>query len=271
MAQTIWIGNIHFADINVPVKLHTSVSQNRIEFHLFHKKDGIKLRQQMVCAYENKPVSAEEQVKGYRVDERKYVLMDPEELEPTEPRIAFRLLHKKDHSPLARKVDPIYLDRPYFLVPLKGGEKAYQLLAEALKRTGKAGLAKFVLDEREYLVLIKNRDGALEVNTLHYQDEILPNQGSVKAKGKFSAEEKSSIKKHIKGMTAKFSPGKYADRRREKLLAILKKKTQKHGVVTAPEIKEEAIEGVEDLMEALEESMRKMKKADEQKKRKHQP
>src|SRR5664279_6427719 len=85
MASTLWIGNIQFGAIIIPVKLHTAVSQNRVQFHLLHKTDRVRLRQQMVCKFDKAPVPAEEQVKGFQVDERKYVLIDPDELERLEP------------------------------------------------------------------------------------------------------------------------------------------------------------------------------------------
>ena len=86
--RTIWKGNIHFGDVNVPVKLLTAVKEERIHFHLLHKRDHVKLRQQMVCAYEKKPVPTEEQVKGFEVEDGKYIIVDPEELEQALPKAA---------------------------------------------------------------------------------------------------------------------------------------------------------------------------------------
>ena len=82
---TIWKGNIHFGDVNVPVKLHTAVKEERIQFHLLHKRDHVRLRQQMVCAYEKKPAPLEEQAKGFEVEDGKYIIVDPSELEQTSP------------------------------------------------------------------------------------------------------------------------------------------------------------------------------------------
>ena len=83
--RAIWKGHIRFSDVDVPVKLHTAVHQDRIQFHLLHKRDRVRLHQQMICAYENVPVPAEEQTRGYEVEDRKYILVDPEELEQTGP------------------------------------------------------------------------------------------------------------------------------------------------------------------------------------------
>ncbi len=83
--RAIWKGYIHFGDVDVPVKLHTAVKEERIQFHLLHRRDQVKLQQQMVCAYEKVPVPLEEQTKGFELEEGKYILVDPAELEQTEP------------------------------------------------------------------------------------------------------------------------------------------------------------------------------------------
>ena len=83
--RAIWKGYINFEDVNVPVNLHAAIKEERIQFHLLHRRDRVRLHQQMICAYEKKPVPPEEQVKGFELEERKYILVDPGELEQTEP------------------------------------------------------------------------------------------------------------------------------------------------------------------------------------------
>ncbi len=158
-----------------------------------------------------------------------------------------------------KEVDPIYYDHPYYLVPLKGGEKAYRLLVEVMRRTNKAGLAKFVLAEREYLVAVKSTEGALALITLHYSDEILTDEEIAPHEGAIEAAEKSRMKKSIKTMMADFDPEKYADERREKVLDLLKKKAKEKAPVEAPAVEEEEGEGPADLVAALEEIMRSVK------------
>ncbi len=158
-----------------------------------------------------------------------------------------------------QEVDPIYYDHPYYLVPAKGGEKAYRLLVEVMRRTNKAGMAKFVLHEREYLVAVKSTEGALALITLHYHDELLPQEDIKTAAEKIDAEEQSRLKQNIKQMMEDFNPGKYADDRRKRLLALLKQKEKDQGRVEAPVVEEAAGAGPPDLIAALEESMRQMK------------
>jgi DNA end-binding protein Ku len=158
-----------------------------------------------------------------------------------------------------KEVDPIYYDHPYYLVPSKGGEKAYQLLVEVMRRTNRIGLAKFVLAEREYLVAVIPRDGALALTTLHYSEEILSEEDLSPKKGKMAAEEQSRIKKNIEHMIEDFDPGKYANERRKKLMDLLTTKAKEKAPVEAPAVEEEEREGPADLVAALEESMRKVK------------
>ena len=156
-------------------------------------------------------------------------------------------------------MDSLYYDHPYYLVPLKGGEKSYRLLVEVMHRTKKVGLAKFVLGEREYLVAVKSWLGALCLITLHYREEILSAEGIVPEAGQIESPEMSRMKKVIQGMTGDFHPERYANERRKAIVDLLKRKLKEKATVEAPEVEEEEGEGPADLIAVLEESMRKVK------------
>jgi len=112
---TIWKGYIHFGDTNVPVKLHTAIKEERIQFHLLHRRDHVKLRQQMVCAYEKKPVPMEEQAKGFELEDGKYIIVDPSELEQTAPESSRTIeVHEFVKT---EQIDPVFRDRVYYLEP----------------------------------------------------------------------------------------------------------------------------------------------------------
>ena len=257
--QGIWSGTISFSLVAIPVRLVKAVEPGRVSFHMLHNKDYSPLKRKMFCPDEEKMVPPEEIIRGYEVSPGKHIMITEEELESVSPDRS-RTIEIGEFIDL-NEVDPIYFDHPYFLTPLKGGEKSYQLLTEAMKRANKAGLAKFVLGEREYLVTVKARDGVLELCTLHYSDEILSGDEYAPKMDETTESEKNSIKGSIKKMMSPFSPGKYSDPRREKLLGILKEKTKEKNRVTAPETEEEgSAEGYEDLVSALEDSMKKMKK-----------
>ncbi len=256
--QGIWSGTISFSLVAIPVQLVRAVETGRVSFRMLHNKDYSPLQRRMFCPEEEEMVAPDEIVRGYQIGPDKYILITDEELESVTPERS-RTIEIVEFIDI-KEVDPIYFDHPYYLVPSKGGEKAYRLLVEVMHRTNKAGLAKFVLGEREYLVAIKSADGALALITLHYSEEILPDEDIAPEEGMIEAEEKRSMKKSITKMMADFNPGKYADERREKVLYLLKKKATEKATVELPEVEKEEGEGPADLVAALEEIMRKVKK-----------
>jgi DNA end-binding protein Ku len=257
--QGIWSGTISFSLVAIPVRLVSAVAPGRVSFHLLHSKDYSRLARKMFCPEENAMVPPDEIIRGYEIVPDKFILMTDEELESVSPERS-RTIEIVEFIDL-KDVDPIYYDHPYYLVPSKGGEKAYRLLVEVMRRTNKAGLAKFVLAEREYLVAVTSRDGALALTTLHYSDEILPDEDISPKKGKIEAEEESRIRKSIEQMIEDFDPGKYADGRRKKIMDLLAAKAKEQAPVEAPAVEEEEGEGPADLVAALEESMRKVKES----------
>ena len=257
--QGIWSGTISFSLVAIPVRLVTAIEPGRVSFHLLHSKDFSPLSRRMFCPEEKTMVPPDEIIRGYEIAPDKYILMKDEELESVSPERS-RTIEILEFIDL-KEVDPIYYDHPYYLVPLKGGEKAYQLLVEVMRRTNKAGLAKFVLAEREYLVAVTSRDGALALTTLHYSAEILPDDDIALKQVKIGAEEEGRIKGSIEQMLKDFNPGKYADDRRKKLVDLLAAKVKEKTPVEAPTVAEEEGEGPADLVAALEESMRKVKES----------
>lgn len=255
--QGLWSGTISFSLVAIPVRLVKATEPGRISFRLLHKKDYSPLKRRLFCPKEEAIVPPDEMIRGYETAPDQYVLITDEELESVSPERS-RTIEIVEFIDL-KEVDPIYYDHPYYLVPSKGGEKAYRLLVEVMHRTKKAGLAKFVLAEREYLVALTPQDGALGLTTLHYSDEILPDEELSPKKGQIDAEEQSRIKKSIKSMIEDFDPGKYADERRKKLMDLLAAKAKEKAPVEAPVVEEEEGEGPPDLAAALEESLRKVK------------
>ena len=257
--QGIWNGTISFSLVAIPVRLVTAVEPGHVSFHLLHNKDYSRLARKMFCPAEERMVTPDEIIRGYEILPGKYIPLTDEELESVSPERS-RTIEIIEFIDM-KGVDPIYYDHPYYLVPSKGGEKAYQLLAEVMDRTSKAGLARFVLAEREYLVAITSKDGALALTTLHYSDEILPDEDLSPKKGTVEAGEKARMKKSVENMIKDFDPGKYADGRRNKIMDLLDAKVKEKALVEAPTIAEQEEEGPADLVAALEESMRKVKES----------
>ena len=256
--QEIWNGTISFSLVAIPVRLVRAVEPGRVSFRMLHSKDYSPLARRMYCPEEERIVSPDEIVRGYEIGPDTYIVITDKELESLSPERSrtieiVEFVDRKD-------VDPVYYEHPYYLVPSKGGEKAYRLLVEVMGQTDKVGLAKFVLREREYVVAIQSADGALALITLHYSGEILSDEDIPPKAEKTDGGEKSRMKKVIKEMTVDFHPDKYADNRRKKIMKLLEKKAKKEGTVEAPEIEEEQEEGLVDLVAVLEESMRQVKK-----------
>jgi DNA end-binding protein Ku len=254
----MWSGTISFSLVAIPVQLVKAVETGRVSFRMLHSKDYSPLTRRMFCPADEMMVPPDEIVRGYEIGPDKYILITDEELESVSPERS-RTIEIVEFIDM-KEIDSIYYDRPYYLVPLKGGEKAYRLLVEVMRRTNKAGLAKFVLAEREYLVAVKSTGEALTLITLHYDTDILRDGDIAPKESTTEAGEKGRLKKIITKMTADFVPEKYADTRREKIIDILSKKAKSKARVKAPEVEEAEGEGPADLVAALRESMRKMKK-----------
>jgi len=254
--QGIWSGTISFSLVAIPVRLVKAIEPGRVSFRMLHSKDYSPLERKLFCPEEATMVPPDEIVRGFEIVPDKYILMTDEELESLSPERS-RTIEIVEFIDL-KEVDPIYFDHPYYLVPSKGGEKAYQLLVEVMRMTNKAGLAKFVLAEREYLVAVMSRDNALALITLHYSEEVLPDDDLIPKTGKLEAAEEKRMQKNIKQMIEEFKPDKYANERRKKIMALLDAKAKEKALVEAPVMTEEE-EGPPDLVAALEESMRKVK------------
>ncbi len=252
--RAIWKGYIHFGAVDVPVKLHTAVREDRIQFHLLHKRDRVKLRQQMICVYEKVPVPKEEQAKGYELEDRKYILVDPSELERAEPESS-RLIEVHEFVK-TEQVDPLFLERVYYLepdTPLKG----YNALVESLKEMEVVGICTWSMRKRSYLGALQARDKVLRLSTLRYADEVI----SVKSLGlqKFSLTERelkigSDL---INQLSVPFQPQKFENEHQKKLQKLIDKKARggKIAILRPRRLKPTA---PDKLLQALEESLRKV-------------
>ncbi len=258
MAQAIWSGTISFSLVAIPVQLVSAVRSSRVSFHMLHSKDFSPLQRKMVCPVEEKIISPDEVVRGYEIGPDKYILITDEELESLTPERS-RTIEISQFIDF-EDVDELQYDNPYYLIPAKGGEKAYRLLAEVLQRTGKAGLAKFVLREREYLVAIKSTNGVLVLITLHYENEIISDEDITPKEIIIDQAEKKRLVKIIKEMTHGFTPDKYVNDRQKKMKKLIDKKLKELSPVAAPVAEEE--EGEEEppeLISILQESIRNVK------------
>jgi DNA end-binding protein Ku len=252
--RSIWKGYIHCGDTEVPVKLHTAVREDRIQFHLLHQRDGVKLQQQMICTYEKVPVPPAEQAKGFELEERKYLLIDPKELEQSEPESS-RMIEVHEFVP-SGQIDPIFLERVYYLEP-ESPSGGYHALAGALQEMEVAGICTWTMRKRSYLGALQARGKSLRLHTLRYADEAISVESLDLRKFSFSEKELEIGSELINRLTVPFEPQKFANEHQQKLQNLLDQKARGEKIAllrprrlqpTAPDR----------LLEALEASLKKV-------------
>src|SRR2546430_11422392 len=171
MARAIWSGAISFGLVNVPVKLYSATSPKTVRFHQLSSKTGVRIRQKRVDPSTDEEVPYEDIVKGYEVTPDRYVLIDNEELDALDPK-ATRTIDIEEFVDLA-EIDPIYYDHSYYLAPAAGGAKAYRLLVDAMRESGKVGIGRVVLRSKQQLCALRPTGEALTLSTMLFGDEVL--------------------------------------------------------------------------------------------------
>jgi DNA end-binding protein Ku len=254
---TLWKGNIHFGDMDVPVKLHSAVREERIQFHLLHKGDQVKLRQQMVCAYEKQPVPTEEQSKGFEVEEGKYLIVDPEELEQTASESS-RMIEVHEFVKTAQ-IDPIFLDRVYYLEPDMAGiqGRGYDALVKALKDMDVVGICTWTMRKRSYFGALQASGKILRLNTLRYADEVVQVKSLDLQDIPLSEKELKIGGDLINQLTAPFEPRKFENEHQKKLQDMIEKKARGEKIAVLAPRRLKPTES-DELLQVLEASLKKV-------------
>ncbi|MGH2962885.1 MAG: Ku protein, partial [Solirubrobacterales bacterium] len=241
---------------NVPVKLYSAVSKQTIRFRELREKDGSRVKHKRVAEEDGEEVPYDDIVKGYEITPDQYVVITRDELDEIDPKKT-RAIEIKDFVDLD-DIDPIYFEHPYYLGPDKGAEKAYALLAKAMRDERKVAIARFVLRNKEHLAAIRPMDGVLTLTTMRFADEVVsPDQLDEvdSADGrKLEKRELEMAKELIGSLTSEFEADKYRDEYREELLSLIERKAQGKKVVTQPS-EEPKPTKAPDLMAALEDSL----------------
>ncbi|MEU4126738.1 Ku protein [Streptomyces virginiae] len=250
MARPVWAGNLSFGLVSLPVGLYTATDSHTIHFHQLQRGTADRIRNRRVNERTGDEVDLSEIVKGYDAG-GEYVLVEPKELDEIAPGRS-RSLEIEGFVDLA-EVDPIFFDKTYYLGP-RGAEyrKVYGLLEQALAKTGKAGIATFVMRQHEYLVALKAENGLLTLHTLHWADEIrdpAKEIDNLPGKTQASAKELTMAEQLIEALTMKWDPEQFHDTFREKVAAMIEAKKAGETVEKAEAPAEPT--GVVDLMEAL--------------------
>ncbi len=227
---TIWKGNIHFGDTDVPVKLHAAVKEERIQFHLLHRRDNVRLHQQMICAYEKKTVPPEAQTKGFEVEEGKYIIIDPAELEQTTPESS-RMIEVHEFVK-TEQIDPIFLDHVYYLEPDSDiYAEGYNELVGALQEMAVEGICTWTMRKRSYLGALQASGKILRLNTLRYADEVISVTSLELQEIPVSEKELKIGSDLISQLTAPFQPQKFENEHQKRLQKLIEKKARGDKVV----------------------------------------
>jgi len=258
MARAIAGATISFGLVSIPVKLFAATQASAgVSFNLLHKKCNTRLKQQYVCPTDNEIVHRDDMVKGYEFAKDQYVTFTPDELKSLEEK-ATGSIDIAEFVPLAA-IDPVYFDRPYYLGPEKGGDKAYLLLAEAMRESGRAALARYAARGKQYLVMLRpTQDGrALVLQQLLYADEVRPIADVPLPDGEVREPELKLAKQLIEQIASEtFDPTQYHDDVRERIQADIERKVQGQDITeTAAPSAEPA--RIIDLMAALKASLGK--------------
>ena len=261
--RPVWSGSISFGLVNIPVRLFTAVREQRVAFHLLHDQDKVRLRRKLVCPADGKEVHPEHIVRGYEVGPDRYVTVSKEELEACAPEKT-KAIEITDFVKLDQ-IDPLYYERPYYVLPQKGAARSYRLIAEAMKRSKRVGIARVVIHEKEYLAALRPLGDVICLSTMHLSDEVVsaePIEDAVHG-AKPGERELRAAEKVIESLTEAFDPNRYEDAYRDCVRQVVDKKAAEEGPVApaAPAAKEKKHHEARaaDLMSALEASLARAK------------
>ncbi|MGQ0815267.1 MAG: non-homologous end joining protein Ku [Gemmatimonadota bacterium] len=216
------------------------------------------MKQQYICSRENVKVERDNMIKGYEFARDQYVLFNPDELKALDE-VGTNTIEIVEFVP-AGKVQRIYIDRPYYLAPAKGGDRAYRLLREAMKSTGLSAIGRYAARGKQYLIMLSPMDEAIMMEQLHYADEVRPvsevpiPSGDVK-----DTELKLAVNLVQQLASDEFRPEQYRDEVRDRVLELINKKIEGEDITTAPE--EAPATQIIDLMAALKASLEKAEPA----------
>jgi len=260
VARATWSGSISFGLVNVPVKLYSAVRKKDVHFHQLDEKSGARIRNRRVSETSGREVPSERIVKGYELNKGTYVPVTDEELEAVEPERT-HTIDVEDFVSL-HDVDPLQYVSTYWVAPdgAKGAPKAYALLRDAMDRTDRVAIGRFVMRTKEHLVMLRPVDNTLVLHTMLYPDEIVASSDvdGLPVRVKTDARELKMASQLIESLTVEWDPKRYKDTYRERLLDVIKRKAKGEEIVTEP-VHEHAAEVV-DLMAALEASIEGSKK-----------
>jgi DNA end-binding protein Ku len=252
MARAIWKGAIAFGLVSIPVELHTAVRDSRPRFRMLHADDKSPVKFERVCAREGKPVAWEELVKGYEYEKGRFVVLTKEDfraaaLEKTRT-VDIRSFVKPD------EIDDRFFETSYYLTPGKGGERAYALLREAIRETGRVGIATIVLRDAQHLAALEVIGNAMVLTLMRYAEELVDAGQFHFPRADVRKGELEMARTLVEQLADRWDPTQFTDEYRANLMKIIKAKL-KGKAPRLPEAAEPQQAEVVDLMERLRQSL----------------
>jgi DNA end-binding protein Ku len=253
MARAIWTGSLSFGLVNIPVEVHTAVKENRPHFRMLHAKDKSPINFPRVCQKDGEEVAWDDLVRGFEYERGRFVVLTKEDL-------AAAALEKTRRIDIldfveAETIDDRYFDKPYYLVPGKGGDMAYALLRAAIRESKRIGIAKFIMREVQHLCAVEVVGDALVLSTLRFADELVDVETlRLPRKPQFKQKELDMATTLVENLAAEWKPDKYTDDYRENLMRLIKAKVKgKPADLVSDERPRDS--NVVDLMERLRRSL----------------
>jgi DNA end-binding protein Ku len=254
MARPLWKGTLGFGLVSIPVEVFTAVKDLGPHFHFLRKSDKSRIGYQKIAKADDEPVEKDELVKGYEYEKGRYVVLSERDFESAavERNSRIDLLDFVNGD----DVDDRYFNKPYYLLPGKGGENAYALLREALRQAGRIGIAKIVMRNKPHLAAVEVIKDAMVLSTMRFREELIPVTAYEFPDHSIRKAELDIARKLIDGLAADWDPDKYTDEYRANLMEIIDAK-RRHAKPELEKQEPEADDKVVDLMERLRRSLEK--------------
>lgn len=253
MPRALWKGSLSFGLVNIPVELHTAVRQSRPKFRMLHAKDKSPVKFERVCVKDGRPVAWEDLVKGFEYEKGRFVVLTKEDFKAA----AVEKTRTVDIIDFVRadEIDDRYFETPYYLTPSKGGERAYALLREAMRESGRVGIARFILRDTQHLAAVEVIDQAIVLTVMRFADELVDTRPfEFPAADGVRKAELDMAKALVDSLAADWDPSKYTDEYRRNLMRIIDAKLKGKRVELEASGEPREAEVV-DLMERLRRSL----------------
>lgn len=252
--RAIWKGAISFGLVNIPIALYPATRTETVKFRLLRAKDHSPVNYKRVAEADGKEVPWGEIVKGYEFEKGKFVVLKDEDFQ----RVDIEATQTVDIERFVelKEVNPTFFHKPYYMEPQKGGDKAYVLLREALKSTGKIAIARVVIKTRQHLAAVKPQENGLMLELMHFADELIDvSEFKVPSTKSIGKKELKMAEDLVNSMSDKWQPDEFVDEYREALEKVIEEKVEKGGKLPALKSKKVKPTNVIDLVSVLQKSL----------------